>query len=68
MPHTNQDYEAQADLDALIRAAELQKDAGRLLKLRGYIEDQKDGLEEALVVTTPPSRGFNDTVRSKGSL
>ena len=68
MPHTDQDYEAQADLDALMRSSELQNDAGRMMKLRSYVEDQKAGLDEALAATTPPSRGFNDTVRSKRSL
>ena len=64
----DRDFEAQMDLDAIQRASQVEADAGRMIRLRGYLEDQKQGLDEALSFITPPSRGFNDTVRNKGSL
>lgn len=69
MPHmSEQNFEAQEDLNAIQRASQVEADAGRMSRLRGYLEDQKKGLDEALNVIAPPSRSFNNTVRNKGSL
>jgi pyruvate dehydrogenase complex dehydrogenase (E1) component len=63
-PQSEKDYQAEADLDAITRAQEVEKDAARLARVKTYAERRRE--EFAQVVNSlpgKPSRRFNSAVR-----
>ncbi len=67
MPHpmTDADFRAEGDLDALVRAKEIEADPGRLATAKRFAEDRKD--EFARIADSLPSRPkrvFNGGVKN----
>ena len=64
-PMSEADYKAEADLEALVRAKEIERDPSRLETVRRFAETRKD--EFARVVESLPGkspRRFDGTVKN----
>lgn len=68
MAQVDKDWEAEADMDAIRRAAEVQSDSGRMIRLQSYLADKRNSLDEALESLSSGASRFNNSTVTKRSL
>ncbi len=62
---SDRDWEAEQDLDALMRADDVQKDPARLQRIQSHLEEKREAIDNALTRITPAAKNFNGATRSK---
>ena len=64
-PMSEADYKAEADLEALVRAKEIERDPSRLETVRRFAETRKEEFARvAESLPGKPSRRFNGSVKN----
>lgn len=61
------DFEAEMDLETLLRADAIRKDSGRVERARRYAQDKADKLRETAdrVLPRTQHKGFNNSVQRR---
>ncbi len=66
--HSDTDFEAEMDLDALTRVKRMEREPSRFDRVRAFVDRKQEALNDAISDIKPKNLGFNGSVRSKRSL